>query len=109
MTSHWIVIVGVALVTFGLRASFIVFADPHKFPHAFRQALAFVAPSVLAAIVIPGLAFLPDGTLALGLENPRLAAGLVAIAFAIRFRTALAVMLAGMTTLWALQWALPLL
>ena len=42
--SHWIVIVGVALVTFGLRASFIVFADPHRFPHAFRRALALRKP-----------------------------------------------------------------
>ena len=107
--NHWIVIIGVALVTFGLRASFIVFADPHKFPHAFRQALAFVAPAVLAAIVAPGLALLPDGTLALGLENPRFAAGLVAIAFTLRFRSVLATIVTGMSTLWALQWALPLL
>jgi len=107
--NHWIVIIGVALVTFGLRASFIVFADPHKFPHAFRQALAFVAPAVLAAIVAPGLALLPDGTLALGLENPRFVAGLVAIAFTLRFRSVLATIVTGMSTLWALQWALPLL
>ena len=107
--NHWIVIVGVALATFGLRASFIVFADPQRFPHVFRQALAFVAPAVLAAFVVPGLAFLPDGTLAFGLENPRLLAGLVAIASAVVFRTVLAAILAGMGALWALQWALPLL
>ena len=104
----WLVIVGVALVTFSLRASFIVFADPHKFPHAFRQALAFVAPSVLAAIVAPGL-LAPAGMLALGLDNPRWIAGLIAIAFAIVFRTPMAAILSGMAALWALQWALPLL
>jgi branched-subunit amino acid transport protein len=106
--SHWLVILGVALVTFGLRASFIVFADPHRFPHAFRQALAFVAPSVLAAIVAPGL-LAPAGTLALGLDNPRWIAGLIAIGFAILFRTAFAAILSGMAALWALQWGLPLL
>jgi branched-subunit amino acid transport protein len=106
--SHWIVIVGVALVTFGLRASFIVFADPHRFPHLFRQALAFVAPSVLAAIVMPGL-FAPEGTIDLGWANPRWIAGLVAIAVAIRLRTPLAAIVAGMAALWALQWGLPIL
>ena len=102
----WIVIVGVALVTFGLRASFIVFADPHRFPHLFRQALAFVAPSVLAAIVAPGL-FAPAGILDLGFSNPRWIAGLVAIGLALRWRTPLAAIAAGMGTLWILQWLLP--
>ena len=106
--SHWLVIVGVSLVTFSLRASFIVFADPHRFPHAFRQALAFVAPSVLAAIVAPGL-LAPEGMLSMGLDNPRWIAGLVAIAFSTRLRTPFAAILSGMATLWALQWGLPLL
>jgi branched-subunit amino acid transport protein len=103
--SHWIVIVGVALVTFGLRASFIVFADPHRFPHLFRQALAFVAPSVLAAIVLPGLVA-PTGAVDVTLANPRWIAGLIAVAFAIRLRTPLAAIVAGMTALWLLQWGL---
>lgn len=103
--SHWLVIVGVALVTFGLRASFIVFADPHRFPHAFRRALVYVPPAVLAAIVAPGLVA-PEGTLALGLANPRWIAGLVAIAFAIWLRTPLAAIVSGMGALWLVQWAL---
>ena len=103
--SHWLVIIGVALVTFGLRASFIVFADPHRFPHAFRQALAFVAPSVLAAIVAPGL-LAPDGNPAFGLDNPRWIAGLLAIAVAARTRSTLATVLAGMGALWLLQWSM---
>lgn len=103
--STWLVIIGVALVTFGLRASFIVFADPHRFPHGFRRALVFVPPSVLAAIVAPGL-LAPDGTLALGLDNPRALAGLVAIACALRLRTPLAAIVSGMSALWLLQWGL---
>ena len=103
--SHWLAILGVAALTFGLRASFIVFADPQRFPHAFRQALVFVPPSVLAAIVAPGL-FAPNGAIALGLDNPRALAGLVAIGFAIRWRTPLAAIASGMTSLWLLQWGL---
>jgi branched-subunit amino acid transport protein len=102
---HWIVIVGVALVTFGLRASFIVFADPQRFPHRFRQALAYVSPAVLAAIVAPGL-LAPAGILDLTTGNPRWIAGIVAIAVAIRLRTPLAAIVVGMAALWAVQWLL---
>jgi len=103
--SHWLVIVGVALVTFGLRASFIVFADPHRFPHAFRRALVFVPPAVPAAIVAPGL-LAPDGEIVIGLANPRWIAGLAAIVIAMRWRTPLAAIVAGMSALWLLQWGL---
>ncbi len=98
----WLVIAGSGAVTFLMRASFILFADPHKFPHGFRMALAFVPPAVLAAIVLPGLVS-PGGAFDLSLANPRWIAGLVAIGIALRIRNPLAAILAGMATLWALQ------
>lgn len=104
--TEWIVIVGAGVVTFLTRASFILFADPHKFPHGFRVALGFVPPAVLAAIVVPGLAS-PAGAFDLSLANPRWIAGLVAIAVAVKVRNPLASILAGMAVLWALQ-AIPL-
>jgi branched-subunit amino acid transport protein len=100
--SIWLVILGVSACTFLLRASFIVFADPHRFPRRFRQALAFVPPAVLAAIVAPGL-LLVDGSLDLTGHNPRWIAGLVAIVVGARTRNALATIAAGMATLWLLQ------
>lgn len=100
--STWSVIVGAGVITFLLRASFIVFADPHKFPHIFRVALAFVPPAVLAAIVAPGLA-MPQGAFDLTFANPRWIAGLVAIAVAAVLRNALAAIAAGMAALWILQ------
>jgi branched-subunit amino acid transport protein len=103
--SVWLVILGVSASTFLLRASFIVFADPQKFPRRFRQALAFVPPAVLAAIVAPGL-LLPDGALDLTLGNPRWIAGLVAIVVGARTRNVLAAITTGMVTLWLLQWAM---
>jgi branched-subunit amino acid transport protein len=101
----WLVIAGVSLATYLLRASFIVFADPHRFPHAFRQALRFVPPAVLAAIVVPGL-LLATGTLDASLRNARLIAGLVAIAVASRWRHPLAPIAVGMPALWLLQWSM---
>ena len=101
----WLAIVGVGLVTFLTRASFIVFANPHKFPHAFRVALVFVPPAVLAAIVAPGL-FIPEATPGFTFANPRWIAGLAALAVAARTRNAVATIAAGMATLWLLQWTL---
>ena len=103
--STWIAIAGVSLSTFLLRASFIVFIDPHRFPHWFRQALKFVPPSVLAAIVAPGLV-MADGRLDISPLNPRLLAGLVAIGVTLRVRNPVAAIAGGMAALWALQWAL---
>jgi len=103
--STWLAIGAVGLVTFLLRASFIVFADPHRFPHGFRRALAFVPPSVLPAIVAPGLLLRGD-TVDLSLANPRWIAGVIAIAVAARTRSTLATVLAGMAALWLLQWAM---
>ena len=103
--STWLAIVLVGLVTFLLRASFIVFADPHRFPHLFRQALAFVPPAVLAAIVAPGL-LLAEGAVDFGLSNPRSIAGLAALAVAVVTRSVVACIAAGMGVLWLLQWAI---
>jgi branched-subunit amino acid transport protein len=101
----WIVIAAVACVTFLLRASFILFADPHRFPHAFRQALLYVPPAVLAAFVAPGL-LMPEGVLDLTLANPRWIAGLVALLAAARTRHPLAAIALGMPLLWLAQWAI---
>ncbi|HEX4944174.1 MAG TPA: AzlD domain-containing protein [Usitatibacteraceae bacterium] len=101
----WTVIIGAGIVALLLRASFIVFADPHKFPHGFRVALGYVPPAVLAAIVVPGLA-MPHGELDLSLANPRLLAGVAAFAIAARYRGTLAPIAIGMVVLWVLQAAL---
>ena len=103
--STWIAIAGVAAATFLLRASFIVFADPHKVPRRFRQALTFVPPAVLAAIVVPGL-LLHGGAIDLSGGNPRWIAGAVAIVVGARTRNALASIATGMVALWLLQWAM---
>jgi branched-subunit amino acid transport protein len=104
--STWLAIAAVSAVTFALRAAFIVFADPHRFPHAFRQALKFVPPAVLAAIVALGLA-VNEGGIDLSAHNQRLLAGLVAIVGTIFLRSTLAAIAIGMAALWALQWLAP--
>ncbi|HET7546646.1 MAG TPA: AzlD domain-containing protein [Usitatibacter sp.] len=102
--SVWIAIAGVSFSTFFLRASFMLFADPHRFPHWFRHALKFVPAAVLAAIVAPGL-LMAGGTPDLSLANPRLVAGLIAMVATFYLRNTFAAVATGMAALWALQWA----
>lgn len=101
----WIAIACVSAVVFLLRASFILFADPHGFPPLFRRALAFVPAAVLAAIVAPGLLLSAEGV-DVSPGNPRWIAGLVAIAAAAITRHPLAAIAIGMPSLWLLQWAM---
>jgi branched-subunit amino acid transport protein len=103
--STWLAIVCVGATTFLLRASFIVFADPQRFPRIFRQALAFVPPAVLAAIVAPGI-LLDHGQVDVSAGNLRWLAGLVAIAVAAVTRSVMASIVSGMGVLWFLQWAM---
>ena len=103
--STWLAIVCVGITTFALRASFIVFADPQRFPRFFRQALAFVPPAVLAAIVAPGI-LLDQGRFDPSAGNLRWIAGLVAIAVAAVTRSVMASIVGGMGVLWFLQWAM---
>ena len=103
--STWLAIAGVTLSVYLLRASFILFADPQRFPHRFRQALKFVPPAVLAAIVLPGL-LIAHGVLDLSLANPRWMAGVLAVAVAVATRNATATIGFGMLALWLLQWAM---
>lgn len=101
----WAVIAGVGAITFLMRASFIVFADPRRFPALLRAALTFVPAAVLSAIVVPGL-LMPHGHLDASPGNLRLLAGIVAIAVAARTHNAFVSILSGMASLWLLQWAL---
>jgi branched-subunit amino acid transport protein len=103
--SVWLAILGVSASTFLLRASFIVFADPHRFPKRFRRALAFVPPAVLAAIVVPGLLLTSTGFDLTG-ANPRWIAGVAAIVACARWRNVMSGIVTGMVTLWLLQWVM---
>jgi branched-subunit amino acid transport protein len=101
----WLLIIALALVTFGMRLSFIATLKPHAIPPAVRSVLAYVAPAVLAAIVLPPI-LIRDGALDLGVDNPRLAAGIAAFAIAWFTRSVVGTVVGGMATLWLVQWLL---
>jgi branched-subunit amino acid transport protein len=73
-----------------------------EIPWRVRQALRFVPPAVLSAIIFPELLW-PHGALDISLSNVRLLAGLLAALVAWRTRNVLLTIAVGMGALWILQ------
>lgn len=94
----WATIAGMALVTYLLRASFLVLPPGVETPALLRRALRYVPAAVLTAIWAPELAFAPG--------NEQLAAGAVAIAVAWRWRLTFVTILAGLAALHLFDWLL---
>jgi branched-subunit amino acid transport protein len=101
--SVWLVIAGMAAVTYALRASFLVLPPSVETPALARRALRYVPAAVLTAIWAPEL-LLEDRVLFLALQNERLLAGAVAIAVAWRWRLASVTIAAGLAALHFFDW-----
>jgi branched-subunit amino acid transport protein len=99
-------ILGMFLVTFGVRYPVLAVVSRLRLPELVTQALKFVPPAVLMAIIAPPV-LLPDGErIALGFSNAPLYASLVAVLVAWRTKNLLATILVGMGVLWSLRWGL---
>ena len=98
----WLVMLLGGALTFGMRLSFIYLFGRFEISAAVKQALSFVPPAVLSAIITPAL-FMPNNTLDLNWSNYRLIAGAVAVLVAWRTKNTLLTILAGMITLLILQ------
>lgn len=99
----WLTIISMGLVTFAIRLFPILALDRFPIPPRLRQALRYVPPAVLSALIFPEL-FIRDKALDISLSNERLLAGLFAIVLAVISRNVLFTIGAGMLTLWLLQW-----
>lgn len=100
--STWLLILGMALITFLIRFSF--FAFPRlRFPPLVHQALHYVPSTVLTAIVVPAMLFPGGEALSLGLDNAYLWAGLAAIAIAGFSRHLLATIGGGLLVFFVLR------
>lgn len=95
-------IVVIGLLTYSLRASFLVGMSGGSASPRLQRVLRFVPVAVLPALVAPALLY-RDGALLLSLDNTRLIAGLIAIAVAWFSRNVLATIAVGMLALWVLS------
>jgi branched-subunit amino acid transport protein len=94
-----------ALVTYGLRASFLLLPPGIETPPLLRRALRYVPAAVLTAIWAPELVVQKE-VLVLSLENERLLAGAVAIAVAWRWRLTFVTIISGLGALHFFDWLL---
>jgi branched-subunit amino acid transport protein len=94
----WLTIFCMAVVTFALRASFLLLPERVTLPPAMRRALRYVPAAVLTAIWAPELVF-QQGQIDLSTGNERLLAGAVAIAAAWYFRLTYVTIAAGLLAL----------
>jgi branched-subunit amino acid transport protein len=95
----WILIILLAAGTFLLRSVPLWTFGRHKMPEWLERLLRHVPASALAALVVPGALYTHlDGAYAFAPE--RAIATVVALLVALRFRNIIAVIAAGMVTLW---------
>jgi branched-subunit amino acid transport protein len=97
-TELWLITAGMALVTFATRISFIALWGRLRLPAELRAALRFVPAAVFAAIVAPAITVV-NGSPLISMENPRLLAGLFALAVALRWRNELLTISVGLLAL----------
>jgi branched-subunit amino acid transport protein len=104
--NEWLLIGGMALVTFLIRYSLLAFSGKLQIPPAAMKALSFVPPVVLTAIVVPAV-LMPDGkSLWLGWDNARLVGALACIATGVWRQNLLLTIVVGMAVFLGWQWAI---
>lgn len=98
LTVIWLAMLGMGVISLGLRSSFLLLPEKIGLPPLLRRALRFVPAAVLTAIYAPEL-LIHSGTAGGFGGHERLLAGLVAIGVAWRFRLTFLTIAAGMVAL----------
>ena len=96
---EFILILGMAAVTFVVRYPVLVLVGKIPMPDPVFRALRYVPPAVLAAIIAPAVLLGDDGSLALTLDNSYLIATLAAGLVAWRTKNLLLPIVIGMAVL----------
>ena len=97
--NEFLLIAGMALVTFSTRYPVLALFSKVPLPEPIFRALQYVPPAVLTAIIAPAL-LLPAGNFSISLDNAPLYAGLAAILISARSKNLLVTIVLGMTILW---------
>ncbi|GAB4511699.1 MAG: hypothetical protein OHK0046_10140 [Anaerolineae bacterium] len=82
MSNTWLMILGMMLVTFGVRYPVLALVGRLTLPEPVIRALRYVPVAVLTAIILPIMVAPENNTLDLSLNNAYLVAGVFAIVIA---------------------------
>jgi branched-subunit amino acid transport protein len=94
-TNEFLLILGMALVTFGVRYPVLALLGRISLPARVMRALRYVPTAVLSAIIIPGLVA-PNNVISLSVSNAYLVAGIFSIAVAAFTKKLLPTIVTGM-------------
>lgn len=100
----WLIMVGMGAVTYGIRLSFFVFVHHSSLPTIARDALRYVTPALLTAILVPAVLYVDGaGEFDPWVTNARVPAALLAVGVAAVTKNVWATIAVGMLTLWILE------
>ena len=102
LTWLWVTIFLGGAITYCIRLSFILLFSRLVIPAWLKEALRYIPPAVLAAIIFSEI-IMYQGHIVINLGNARLIAGLVAVLVAWRTKNAILTIIIGMAVLWILQ------
>lgn len=94
-----LLILGMMAVTFSTRYPVLVYLSRRELPATFKQALEYVPPAVLSAIIVPEV-LAPGGQVQIDFSNAGLVASLVAVLVSWRSKNLLATIIFGMAVFW---------
>ena len=104
--SATLTILGMAVITFIIKAVIFILGDRVVFSPLLRQALSFVPVTVLTAIIVP-MILAPQGQgLALNWHNPQLVGALAAVIVCAMTRQQLLTIMAGLAVFFGWQYVL---
>lgn len=104
MTGIWLLaLLGMAVLTYAIRLSFLVFGHHVRFPAWLERALRYVPAAVLTALIVP-MALAPQGSMDVSLYNAYLPGAVAAVVVALWTRQTLAAILGGFVVYGLWRW-----
>jgi branched chain amino acid efflux pump len=94
-TNEILLILGMMLVTFGVRYPMLAIVGRLELPANVVRALRYVPVAVLTAIIVPAV-LMPKGAIDIGIDNAHLVVALVAVIVSWRTKNLLATIVIGM-------------
>ena len=99
-------IVGMVIVTFGLRYIMFPISGRFEFPDFFIKALKYVPPAVLAAIIAPSVLMPTGESIDITINNPYLIGGIAALIVGLIFKNLLLTIVLSMCVFFGFQYFL---
>ncbi|MGK7927124.1 MAG: AzlD domain-containing protein [Spirulina sp.] len=99
-------VLGMAVVTFSIRYLVLGMSDRIQLPPLIIEALRYVPPAILTAIVVPEVLIPHGNTIEFNYTNARLVGAIAAIAIGYWRKNLLLTIVVGMLTFFVWQWAI---